>query len=78
MADYIQQLIAPKYFEMQSEVERQLAAIGLTPDDLSRRAHCVIRNGVTTYFFDGKPFLESEISFHENVVKFEVRMVTNG
>lgn len=78
MADYIQQLIAPKYFEMQSEIERQLAAIGLTPRDLSRRAHCVIEGGLTSYFFDGKLIVQSEISYHENIVTFTVRSFSHG
>lgn len=78
MVDTIQQLVAPEYLKMQSEVESRLAAIGLTPEDLSRRAHCVIEGGLTSYFFDDKLIVQSEISHYENIVTFTVRSFSHG
>lgn len=51
-----------------SEVERQLAALNLTTEDIKTRCYRAVENGVSTYYFDGVPIVRSYIKIEGNTI----------
>ncbi len=61
--------------EQSQAVEDKLNALGLTVEDIEKRAYCIIQGHTRTYYMDGIPLVKSSLVFHGLTVTSTVEML---
>lgn len=71
--DELQRSVKAALKEQNEEIEKRLAAYGLTLGDVPSRLLREQRGNITRYLIDGKPIFETEMFITAQSIRFEIR-----